>query len=346
MLLFISTFQAVAVMFLVGALGVYVINKKILPSSALKMLSPLAIDIALPALAAYNVLTKFKPEENPQWWMLPVYWAGFTLIAFILSLIFMNISLKLYRREFFTSLFYQNGIFFPLMILGGMYGANSINLVNLFLFTLFFPAFFHNTMPMVYKGHNSEGNNISWLLNPVFVMTIFTLAIRLAGFNQYVPNFVLNGLLMVGGMSLPIILLIIGANVYTEYQKSRGSIPIVTPISRSVEPISLWAALISRMRLSRPANPPKIRIQWFEISKFIIIKNFLFPLIILFLLRIVRLPHNIAFLILLQASVPPITIAPLITERYGGNYLIVNQFLLGSFLFSLISIPVMVMLFG
>ncbi|MBF0542665.1 MAG: hypothetical protein HQK91_14590 [Nitrospirae bacterium] len=36
---------------------------------------------------------------------------------------------------------------------------------------------------------------------------------------------------------------------------------------------------------------------------------------------------------------------PIITERYGGNGSIVNQLLLFSFIFSLISIPVMVMLF-
>ncbi|MBF0542262.1 MAG: AEC family transporter [Nitrospirae bacterium] len=314
MRLFVSTFQAVALMFLIGGLGVYVISRKIVPSSALKMLSPLAIDIALPALASYNVLTKFKPEENLLWWMLPVYWAGFTVIAFILSLIFMNISLKVYRREFFTSLFYQNGIFFPLMILGGMYGTNSIHLVNLFLFTLFFPAFFHNTMPKVFKGHTKDNHNISLLLNPVFVATIFTLAVRLIGFNKYLPNFVLNGLMMVGGMSLPLLLLIIGANVHTEYHLSRVN----------------------------AGN----NIEWVEIIKFLITKNILFPLVMILLLRLVTLPHDIAFLILLQAAVPPITIVPIITERYGGNGSIVNQLLLFSFIFSLISIPVMVMLFG
>lgn len=313
--LFISTFQAVAVMFLVGGLGIYIISRKIVPSNALKMLSPLAIDIALPCLASYNVLTKFKPETLGLWWMMPIYWAGFTVIAFILSIIFMNISQKIYRREFFTSLFYQNGIFFPLTIIGGMFGLSSIHLVHLFLFTLFFPAFFHNTMPIVYRGHSMDGHNKSWLLNPVFVATIFSLAIVISGLNRYVPNFIINGLQMVGGMSLPVLLLIIGANVYLEYQKTRGDAPI------------------------------KIKIERFEIVKFLVIKNIIFPAFILLILKTVNLPHDIAFLIMLQASVPPITIAPIITERFGGNSSIVNQFLLSSFLFSLISIPIAVTLF-
>lgn len=301
-------------MFLIGGLGVYIISKRIVPSSALKMLSPLAIDIALPCLASYNILTKFKEEDK--WWMLPIYWAGFTAAAFILSLTFMYISQKIYRREFFISLFYQNGIFIPLMILSGMFGVNSIYLINLFLFTLFFPAFFHSTMPLVYKksGHNQkENSHKSWLLNPIFVATIFTLSIRLTGLNKYVPVFVLNGLQMVGGMSLPIILLIIGANVYTEYEKLHNGV--------------------------------QINFEWFEMIKFMAIKNIIFPLVIIFLLKKVSLSYDTAFLILLQAAVPPITIAPIITERYGGNVTIVNQFLLVSFLVSLLSIPVSVTIF-
>jgi hypothetical protein len=50
--------------------------------------------------------------------------------------------------------------------------------------------------------------------------------------------------------------------------------------------------------------------------------------------------------VLLQASVPPLTAIPILTERFGGNREIVNQFMFVSFAVSLVSIPLMMGLFS
>ena len=75
-------------------------------------------------------------------------------------------------------------------------------------------------------------------------------------------------------------------------------------------------------------------------------KNFLFPLAALAALVIIRPEYNIALLIILQSAVPPVTAVPILTERAGGNRQIVNQFMLASFLVSLVSIPLIIGLFG
>ena len=49
---------------------------------------------------------------------------------------------------------------------------------------------------------------------------------------------------------------------------------------------------------------------------------------------------------MMQACVPPVTAIPIITEREGGDRNIVNQFMVASFLFSLLTIPAMLMLFS
>jgi hypothetical protein len=43
--------------------------------------------------------------------------------------------------------------------------------------------------------------------------------------------------------------------------------------------------------------------------------------------------------------VPPVTALPIFTKRVGGNESIVNQFLLASFIGSLVSIPFVISLF-
>ena len=54
---------------------------------------------------------------------------------------------------------------------------------------------------------------------------------------------------------------------------------------------------------------------------------------------------TVALIVLLQAAVPPVTAVPLVTERSGGNRRIVNQYMVGSFIISLVTIPIMIAIF-
>jgi malate permease and related proteins len=83
-----------------------------------------------------------------------------------------------------------------------------------------------------------------------------------------------------------------------------------------------------------------------EIAKFVLIKNMVFPLIFLGILLVIRPSYQIALLLLLQSAVPPVTALSIFTARAGGNQAVVNQFLIASFICSLVSIPVMISLFS
>ena len=69
-----------------------------------------------------------------------------------LTFIFAFVAARDIRREFAISLFYQNAIFFPLAIIAGMYGDESPYLVFLFLFTIFYPAFFFSTYHFFFEN--------------------------------------------------------------------------------------------------------------------------------------------------------------------------------------------------
>lgn len=100
-------------------------KKKIVPGSILGLLSPLALDIALPSLIFINIINNFEPTKSTNWWQLPLWWGFFTVISASLTFIFMFILQKKTRREFVVSLFFQNGIFFPLTVLSGIFGSDS-----------------------------------------------------------------------------------------------------------------------------------------------------------------------------------------------------------------------------
>jgi hypothetical protein len=127
--------------------------------------------------------------------------------------------------------------------------------------------------------------------------------------HHYVPDFLIAGLKMIGNMALPVLMIILGGNIYIDFQ-NKGNLYVG------------------------------------EIIKFLIVKNVLFPLACLFFLVLVRPPYHIALLIILQSAVPPITAVPLFVERFGGNRNLVNQFMFTSFILSLVTIPFAVYLFG
>ncbi|MCX6664756.1 MAG: AEC family transporter [Euryarchaeota archaeon] len=306
--LVIVTFQSVAVLLGIGILGFLIIRKRIVPEQALGTLSPLVLDVALPCLIFTSILETFSPKETPDWWTLPLWWLLFTLIAAGLTAISMFLSQKKTRREFALSLFYQNAIFFPIAILTGMFGTTSPYLVSLFLLTIFYAAFFFNTYPLFF-GKKEKKLNLKKIFHPVLIVTVIAMGIRFANLQPYIPGFVISIFKTIGTMTIPLIMIVLGGTVYVDFQK-------------------------------------KGTIYKKEIIKFVIVKNIMFPLIFLGLLILIHPPYVVALLIILQSAVPPITAVPLLTERAGGDRAIVNQFVVASFAFSLLSIPLMIGLFS
>lgn len=125
---FLATLQAVFALLGIGVLGFWIIGRRRVPSDTLAFLSSLAIDIALPLLVLSNLILNFSPQEYPDWWHMPVWWLGFTVVALLLSLSASFLVRKEIRGEFTTSLFYQNGIFFPILILMGMFGQGAMSI--------------------------------------------------------------------------------------------------------------------------------------------------------------------------------------------------------------------------
>ena len=95
----ISTFESIALLLSMGVLGLWITGKRILPKEALGVLSTLALDIALPSLVFVNILQNFKPSEFHDWWLLPLWWAGLTVLLGLLTALFSLVSGRAFRRE-------------------------------------------------------------------------------------------------------------------------------------------------------------------------------------------------------------------------------------------------------
>ena len=305
---FLIVLEAVLVLLGIGLIGFWVARRNVIPENVQGFLIRLAVDIALPCLIFASVLVNFSPEKYPDWWQLPLWWFLFAAISLILTLITMFISSKDTRGEFAINLFYQNGLFFPLIVIGGIFGTDSSYLPELYIFIILHPIMFFSTYQFFFKksGVHTQWNRI---INPIFAATILAIAVQLLGVKDYLPGFIHSILQTLGAMALPLIMIILGGSLYLDFRQ-------------------------------------KGKIYYKEIIKFLLIKNIIFPLVFLAALVFWRPAYNIALLFFLESAVPPVTATPILTERAGGNKAISNQFVLSSFIFSIVSVPTMFHLFS
>jgi hypothetical protein len=145
-------------------------------------------------------------------------------------------------------------------------------------------------------------------LHPVLLATVAAVLTCLAGFANRVPDVLLKAVQQIGAVSVPLLMILLGARVREDYE-NRGPI------------------------------------HWREIIAFIGIRNVVFPLLFLAALPILNLSRELGFLLLLQAAMPPITAAPILVGRHGGNVAFASQLLLTSYVASAATIPCMVWLF-
>src|SRR3972149_1050673 len=123
--IFSVVLQSVLVLLGIGFVGLWITRRRILPENVISVLSTLVIDIALPATVFASIIINFNPGDFPDWWQLPLWWLGFTVIAFVLTLLSRFVAGKEVRPEWGVTMFFQNGLFFPLIILTGLLGATG-----------------------------------------------------------------------------------------------------------------------------------------------------------------------------------------------------------------------------
>lgn len=312
---FLVVLQSVLVLLGIGGIGFIIVRRGIIPENVLGFISRLAIDIALPCLVFASITTNFTPEKFPDWWQLPLWWFVYAAVSLVLALITALISARATRGEFTINLFYQNGLFFPLIIISGVFGSDSAFLPQLYIFIIIHPIMFFSTYPFFFRRFKKEGEHaLQWnrIINPILIATILAVGVQLVGFTSYLPDFIYDILHIMGGMALPLIMIILGGSLYLDFQQ-------------------------------------KGKFYTGEIIKFVIIKNFVFPLAVLGVLVLMKayfaVPFGVALLFLLQAAVPPVTATPILTERAGGNKSISNQFVFSSFILSVVSIPIVFRIF-
>jgi predicted permease len=76
------------------------------------------------------------------------------------------------------------------------------------------------------EGLKGKGRlRLERILNPVLISTVLAAGLKLLGAQKHLPTFILTVFQMLGGMSLPLLMLILGGSLYVDFQ-SMGPIYI------------------------------------------------------------------------------------------------------------------------
>ena len=306
--------EAIILLLGIGAVGFFMLSRNIVSPDILSYLSILALEVSLPLYVFATLLEQFDPVADPYWWTFPLWWVFFAAVTLALSLLLGRIFAADIRREATAALYLYNPLFVPLAVIAGLYGTSSVHVAELFLFTMFSVTFYFNFYPVLFRRRSGAASKKTFspdwkkLFNPLIRTTLFTMIIVFLGLDAWIPAVAVSIARRVGDLAFTLVMLTLGGYIYLDMRKAG-------------------------------------KIRWGQVVRFVAAKNLLFPAAFLCILYALKPADNIGLILILSAAAPPVSTIPILTGRQNGDVAASNQFLVGSFLFSILSIPLMITLF-
>jgi predicted permease len=290
--------------FLIAFVAGLMVRKKLLKAEHVRGLSIVTINILLPSLIYSKITENLYPDEFPIWWMVPLIAVATAGIGIGLAWLVWRRSLE-EKRNLLPLSGIMNAAYFILPVGQVIYPDQFDQ------FALYVALYVLGISPLVWSfgklfvTEHKKGESI-WkgMLTPPLLANFIGLGVVLSGIRPFVPEFISDGVSMLGQATVPVATLILGATI--------GALP--------------W----------------RFRSMIRDLSVSVTIKMVLVPSIVIFLLYISPLPGRyplLANLFVLEAAAPAATAMIIQIRRYGGDEKKAGSILLVSYLACLVSIP-------
>lgn len=308
----LNSMQGVLSVFLMIAIGYILSMKKWIGEKEAALFSKIVVKISLPAFMVYNLLTSYDRERLAGAGMGLVIPICSMIITYIISIpLGKLIKVRPERRGTFRAMFsLSNTIFIGVPINLALFGEKSIADVLLYYIanTIFFWTI------GIYCIRNDAGEtsklfsveSLKKIVSPTLIAFIFSIILILL--NISLPGFIMDCCKYMGNLTTPLSMLFIGSTVY--------SINI-----RNIKPDKdVIFVLIGRFIIS--------------------------PLTIAAILFFFPLPVLMKKVFIIQASLPVISQAAIVTKAYNADYEYATTTVVLSTLISLICIPIYITIFS
>jgi len=311
--MFLESFKitglAVTQIFILGAIGYFLVKKDILGQDGLRSLSRLVIEVIFPILIFTRLVGKFNFNIYPNWWIFPLASIIITIAGLVIASPFsLLIRGNKNKLQFLSLVGFQNSGYLPLALVAALLPADKMDtmFIYIFLFLLGFDLVVWSLGVYMLTFVRTKRFELGSLFSPPVIANLLSLILIFLGLNKLIPHFIFRPLEMVGDCTLPLAMFMVGGNI------ASGRFD----------------------RLDKKA------VALMSLAKLVIL-----PLLGLFLILKLRLPGLMGLLILMQLAMPPATSLSLITRHYQKEDSLISQGIFFGHILSLLTIPVFLSLY-
>ncbi len=302
------TFSTIAIaigkLFILMLTGAMLYHIGLVNEKFVDRLSQLLVRIIFPALIISKTVQNFSFTAYEYWWTFPLAAILFSLVGMAIG----GVAFKAFKnfdskKEFICSCGFQNCGYLPMsLIIFSFSGVLADKLlIYTFLFILGFNILMWSLVPLFLKGNLKKDFKLSVLFNAPVVATLFSLFWVAVFGRGTMPKIVMDPITQLGNAAFPIAMLTLGAYLY-------------------------------KHRAYRPENK-------LPLFSGIIIKLFLFPLIVLAVLAMIRINIDQKFFLFLQAVMPTAVSLVVIGGYTGADNKFFSTIIFYTHIISILSIP-------
>ncbi len=303
------TASGVSQIFILGAIGYFLVKRNFLTHDGLSFLSRLVVEITLPVLIFCNLVKNFSFSLYPHWWAFPLISLAITVAGLISGSLFVGfIKGQQHKIQFLSLATFQNSGYLPLALIAALLPKDKADamFVYLFLFLLGFNLVIWSLGVYILTFTRAKRFELGSLFSPPVIATLFSLLFIFLGLNKFMPEVILRPLKMAGDCTVPLAMLVIGGNL----------------------------ASIHLGKVNKKA------IFYITLARLIILPAFGLWLILRF-----RFPELVGLLIMLQLLMPPATSLSLIIRHFKKEDLLISQGIFFGHILSLVTIPLFLSLY-
>ncbi|MDD4980766.1 MAG: AEC family transporter [Candidatus Omnitrophica bacterium] len=303
------TGSAVTQIFLLAALGYFLIKKNILGPEGMNALSRLAIDITLPILIFCQLLADFTFNLYPRWWLIPLASIAVTIAGLIVGFLFIGlVKGRQHKLQFLSLTAFQNSGYLPLALIAALLSADKASdmFIYLFLFLLGFNLVMWSIGVYILTFTHAKKFELGSFFSPPVIAALSGLLFIYLGLDKFLPQAVLKPMRTVGDCTLPLAMLVVGGNL----------------------------ACIHLGHIDKKA-----------MFLLVLAKLIILPALGLWIMVKFRFTGLPGLLILMQLAMPSATSLSLITGHYKKEDLLISQGIFVSHIISVLTIPLFLSLY-
>ncbi len=309
--MFLESFKvtgiAVFQIFILGAIGYYLVKKDIISQEGLSGLTRLLVQVTLPVLMFCELTRNFTFSLYPHWWVFPLISIAITGIGFGLGFL-AQWFIKDHKTQFLSLITFQNSGYLPLILVATLLPKYEIGsmFIYIFLFLLGFNLTIWSVGVHMLTSARAKRPELASLFNPPVIATLFSLFFIALELNRFTPHAIVKPMRMVGDCTLPLAMFVVGGNL--------ASIELGKIDKKTLILVSL-------------------------------LKLIVLPFIGLLFVLAFRIEKLVGLLVVMQLAMPPATTLSVIMRHYNKKDALISQGIFFGHILSLITIPVFLSLY-